>query len=229
MDLQTKSIVLPISNSVCIIQEADGFADKILFSKKFNLHKTYPDYWAYCTKTIDGKKPTAQDIKRLLIPDQQYLAIEIYKLSYGDEMELKTACTACGKPIGVTVNLAELEIRPLPEGANPPDPSYEVKLPRTKRKVTFGYITYEKDMDDVDSDYNPTRTVFKFIRSIDGQPPVYEEVQKLPVRDLKYLREAMLTKATGYKTTVDVKCSHCDKEIEVNILVDVSFLFGGLG
>jgi hypothetical protein len=233
MQLEKKTITLPVSGWTATIKEADGYADKILFSKRLNLHKTYPEYWAYCTEDLNGKKPTAEDINSLLVPDQQFLALEIYKLSYGSELGLKGACPHCGKSLNTPVNLDKLPLRPIPAGATPPDPTWEVKLPRTKKKVVYGYITFEKDMEDVDAPFDPNRDIFKCIRTIsndekkDGQPS-YEDIVNLPVKDLKALRNTMMEKATGYDTHVKTKCNSCDKGVEINILMDPSFLFGGM-
>jgi hypothetical protein len=228
MQLSEKTIVLPISNYVAAIREADGYADRLLFSKRNNFTKAYPEYWAHCCKELDGKKPTAADILNLLLPDQNFLSIEIFKLSYGDNLDLETVCLGCGKEIGVTVDLSKLVLRPLPDNATPPNPEWEFKLPKSGKKVKYGYTTLSQEFEDANAVFNPTRDLFKHIRSIDGKPPIYTDLEKIQSSDLKALRKTMLKKATGYDSMVDVTCVHCSKEVQVNILLDPGFLFGGI-
>ena len=227
----TKDIVLPISQLSASIKEGDGWNEKILFSQGEKIHLTLPDYWAsLTTKLGDKQKPTGDDILDLTLPDQHTLAIEIFKLSYGNILELRWTCAGCNKKAKYKVDLDTLEFIPPPEGAVPPDPTFEILLPRSKRRVRLGYVTGRKEQEEFDAGtFDPNRADFRVIRSIEEIAKVsYEDVLNLPLMDHKVIREKVKDMECGYVTDVSFKHS-CGAERSVNILLDPSFLVPGFG
>ena len=123
IELETRDITLPVSGLLVTIREGDGFSDRVLLKKIRRLHEAVHDYVASLTVSIgDNTKVTARDIKNLLVPDQEYLVVECFKLNYGDQFEFNFHCPSCEHEEAQAVDLNELEMRPLPEGTSGPDP-----------------------------------------------------------------------------------------------------------
>lgn len=228
MEKLTRVITLPVSQYQATIREGDGYAEKMLFAQEDKLHLAYPDFWAMLTLELNGKKPDRDDILRLVLPDQRTLAIDIFKLSYGNMLKLTAKCGKCGKPANYDVDLNKLPFKSLPEGLAPPDPVRKLKLPRDKRIVTLGYITGAQEIEEADSeDFDPNRNDFKWIRHIEGKDKVsYEDVVALPLMDHKAIREVIAEMACGYDTMVNFKHS-CGRINTQNVLTDPSFLMPG--
>jgi hypothetical protein len=227
----TKDIVLPISKLGASIKEGDGWNEKILFSQREKIHLALPDYWASLTTKLGEKvKPSGDDILDLTLPDQHTLAIEIFKLSYGNILELRWVCAGCSKKAKYTIDLDTLDFIPPPPDAAPPDPTFEVFLPRSKRRVRIGYVTGRKEREELDAEsFDPNRADLRSIRSIEDVTTVsYEDVLNLPLMDHRVLREKVKEIECGYVTDVSFKHS-CGNERTVNILLDPSFLVPGFG
>jgi hypothetical protein len=231
MKFAEKTVTLPVSGKTALIREGDGYAEELLFRHEEKLHQALPDYWAYLTlKLGDKEKPDRDDILDLFVPDQRLLAIEIHRLSYGDELELESPCPFCGRAAALSVPLDKLEFTPLPEGLEPGDPTWSVKLPRSGKTVTLGFIRGREDLEDAETGFNPNRFDFKAVRAIAGEERVrYEAIRSLPLMDKKVLRREIAKMRVGYDTTVNVTCpaQGCGKRYTVNVLTDPGFLFAG--
>lgn len=230
MDYLTKAIALPVSGMEAVIREADGNAERLLFARQNEIHKALPDYWAKLTVRLGANEAvSAADVLSLRTPDQEFLAIEIYRLSMGDTLQLTGNCANCGRPAGYEVDVSKLDIIPLPDGAIAPDPTFEVTLPRSGHRVVFGYLTGKQEQEELEIEgFDPGRMEFKAIRSVDGSSDVkLRDVQKWPLADHRSLREAMRANRCGYDARVRFMHS-CGKAQVMNILLDPSFLLPGL-
>lgn len=226
-----KDITLPVSGYQARIQEGDGHAERILYSSTDGvaLIEALPDYWAYLTVELNGNKPDRGNILALTVPDQHYLAIEIWKLSYGDDLELSGNCPNCGAGLDAVVDLSKLELIPLPKDAEQPNPTWEIKLPRTGKKAVIGYVTGEQEMEDVhNEDFDPNRLSFKIVKTLSGKEASYEEIANLPLQDHKVIRKAAKSKSCGYDTDINYRCNKCKKTSTINLLADPGFLFVGV-
>lgn len=229
-DYRQKTIILPVSGMEAVIREGTGLAERILFSRKEKIHQALPDYWAHLTVSLGGTKPTRDDILDLLVPDQHALAIEIFRLNYGDVVALQSTCQACGKPSGYEVELDKLECIPLPADSGPPDPTFTVILARTGRRVTFGYLRGRDELEESDTEgIDLNRSDHRAIRSMDGKERVsYEDVVALPLADHRALRRARREKRCGYDTLIEFRCPKCGAAAQQELLLDPSFLLPGL-
>lgn len=230
MEYFRKTITLPICGQEAVIREADANAEDLLWEHKERLHKAYPQYWAYLTERLGDKtKVTAEDILQLLVPDQQYLALEIWRLTKGDRLELEGSCPHCGKPANYEVDLTGLDVLPLPEGSVPPDPLFDVVLPRSGHTVTLGYLTGKQELAELEIEgFNPTRMVFGAIRAIDGDSKVkLSDVRAWPLADHAAMRKAIKDNRCGLDTRV--RFTHtCGRSVVMDLLTDPSFLLPGL-
>ncbi|MEW6352379.1 MAG: hypothetical protein AB1646_25280 [Thermodesulfobacteriota bacterium] len=225
----TKTVTLPVSGLEAEIREGDGYAERILYGNNKPMREVLPEFWAHLTARLGETQPVSRDdILGLTIPDQHVLAIEIYRLNYGDTLELAGTCDRCGEPAGYEVDLGKLPLMPLPADAVPPDPTFEVVLPRTGRRVKFGYVTGKDELENSSSgEFDTVRLNHRAIRTIDGATVSYEEVRRLPLADQKALRKGISSKVCGYDTTVRF-VHQCGRRLVVDILTDPSFFMPGL-
>ena len=229
MEKLTRVITLPVSQYQATIKEGDGYAEKLLFENQDKIHLAFPGFWSHLTEKLGEKtKPSAEDILNLTLPDQHVLAIEIFKLSYGNILKLTNKCGKCGKPADYDVDLNKLEMLPVPDGSIPPDPVSKLKLPRSKLNITIGYIRGFQELEEQSADsFDPNRFDMKNVRSIEGKDKVsYEEIIALPLLDHKVIRETVKARECGYVTEVTFKHG-CGNQITQNILTDPSFLMPG--
>jgi hypothetical protein len=54
---------------------------------------------------IDGRKPTKDDIRNLLIGDRDYLMLAVRKVTYGPTIDFKINCSVCGNDSIATVDI----------------------------------------------------------------------------------------------------------------------------
>jgi hypothetical protein len=227
----TKEITLPVSGLQAVVKESDANAEDLLWAKGLeNLHKALPDYWAALTLRIgDNERVGREDILSLLLPDQQFVAIEIFRVSTPDDILMLSGSLSGDGALSYAVNMGELDVIPLPDGAVGPDPTFIFKLPRTGHVVTYGYLTGRDELAELEIEgFNPTRMVFKAIRAIDGVPEVkLRDVKAWPLADHKALRADMKAKQCGYDTRVRFKDAGGKARV-IDLLLDPSFLAPGL-
>ncbi len=224
-----KTITLPVCGKEAVIRPMDGYAENILFCDgKF--FRVFPRFWASLTIRLGDKTPaTTDDILDLVLPDQHFLAIEIYRLTFGDELVLSSTCANCGKPYNLAVDLGALDLVPLPAGSDPTDPVFEMIMPVSKDRVKFGYVTGRMEMKELELEgFDPVRMEFNAIRSINGSTDFkLRDVMAKHLADHKALRKAILDKQCGYDTRIRLKHG-CGREAVINLLIDPSFLTPGL-
>ena len=229
MEYRTKEFTLPVSGALCIVREADANAEYLLTGDK-RVAEAFPDYWAYLTRQIgDIHRPTTSQFLDLLEPDRISIAIEIFRVTMGDELKLSGECAGCGEPVNYVVDLGELDFIPLPEGVSGPDPTFEIELPRSRHRVIWGFRTGHQEIEELRmKGFNPSRSVFRAIRSIDGNMDFkLHDVMAWPLMDHRALRNDIASKMVGYDTRV--RFTHgCGRGQVVNILSDPSFLMPGL-
>jgi hypothetical protein len=228
----TRTIKLPVSGKEAVIRAADGYAENILIRGMENLGRAYPQYWASLTEQLGDKiKPTTEDILKLYVPDQQFMAIENYRHTMGDIINLKTEDPKTGKPESFQVDLSKLDLKRLADGVDPDELEFEVILPATGYVVRWGLITGKQEQAELDIEgFDPTRMQFYAIRSVNGNKDVkLRDVMSWPLRDHKALRESIAADENrlGYDTRVRFK-HKSGRESVVNILLNPSFLMPGL-
>jgi len=229
MEYLKKTITLPVSGLEAVIREADSHAEDLLFRKGLErIHFALPGYWAYLTVRMGDKEPvTEADILNLVLPDQHFLAIEIYRLTYGDILRLSGAAGRGGNA-GYEYDLTNLDLVPLPEGACGPDPEFTFTLPRTGHVVDYGYLTGKQEIEELNlDDFSLGRLEFRAIRRVDGAPAKLADVQSWPMIDHIALRKDMESKRCGLDTRVRFTD---DRGVAVvrDLLLDPSFLAPGL-
>jgi len=229
--LERRKIELPIGGQEVEIVESDGLADKFLYGSNIDdITQKLIRFYMMQTATIAGKKPTEEEFKKLKVYDQQFLAVNIWRLCYGDTLRLKGACVECGMPLNFPVPLDALPFTPLPPDLAQGDPTWEITTSRTKTRFTLQYITVEDELMETGAEnLDPNRIDFKNIRAINGKKDFsYEDVLHFPGRDHLEIRESIVEHKCGYDPFVRARCTHCRKAQVINILLDPMFVLTGL-
>jgi len=230
------TVILPISHKEVVIQEGDGYLDRILLKKNKRVFEVMPEYLAAHVVSIDGRGEIKEkDILDLLVPDQEWLAVELYKLKYDQIMELTFGCPHCGHvDTDKGLDLGKLEVIPVPEGAVGPDPTFEVVLPRSGKKARIGFLDGHKERflmeleASTGGDIDLNQADFKALRELDGVSVFsYEDVAMLPPKDHAVIRRARKKLICGYDTNVIVECDSCGRKTVINILTHRDFLLPG--
>ena len=186
----TKTFNLPYSKTSVEITEGDGYGDRLFTQKGKRTFEVIPDYIALVVNKLgDIVKPSRDQILDLVVPDQEWISIENYKLNYGDILRLNNLCPRCGDPIVTVQDLSKLEIIPAPK-----DPLVRFTLTRTGLKAAVGFLTGHQEQLllslEASGNSDPNQADFLALRELDGKPPTYEDVINLPQRDHMDIREA---------------------------------------
>ena len=234
--LAEKELILPISQHVVVIREGDGFATKLLLKRGKRGSETIYDYLASFIVSLDGlEKITARGLKDLLVPDNEYLAVECHRFNYGERFEFGLTCPYCSELTQNAINWGTVEYLPLStESSGPPDPIVTITLPRTGSIVEVGMLDGHKEAillnQESSSGIDLNQGDYLSLRSIDGSKSFsYEQVLKLPLADHYEIRKARKQLICGYDTRVIVLCPSCGERTRVNLLMHRDFLAPGAG
>jgi hypothetical protein len=230
-DCETKEITLPISRKVVVIKEGNGYSFRALIKRNKRIFESIYDYLASMVVSIDGRVNVGKDdVLKLLLPDVEFLSIEVYKLCYGDIFDFDFTCPSCGKTNGQEFPLDKLEFVPLADGLSGPDPIISIKLPRAKVPAIVGMLTAEKELEllqqaaTTGTDLN--QGDFKSLRALDGDITFsFEDVIRLKLADHKAIRKARNKLIAGYDPTAIITCPDCEEQTALNVLLHKDFLF----
>lgn len=234
-DNERRELILPVSQMPAVIRETDGYVDKTAFRKRFT--EARYDYLASITDSIgnDERIGTAK-ILALLVPDQEYIAIEQYKLNYGDIFRFTFYCPVCGHGDSQrqAVDLSKLELRPItPESTGSPDPTLRVLLPRSDQYAEVGMLTGEKELTILkarESAGFPDMNLSDHacLRTLNGSTDfTYEDIIHMKGRDKLAIREAREKLIAGYDTMILVTCPDCGFKMRMNMLEHQHFFLPG--
>lgn len=229
---EDKEVTLPISGKRIVIREGDGFSTRALLKKNKRIFESVYDYIASMCVSIDDKPASKEAILKLLVPDQEYLSIEVYKHCYDEIFDFDFTCPSCEKTNPQKVPLNNLEFKQLVGNFSGPDPVITLKLPRSGKTAVIGMLTSEKELELLQQaattgpDLN--QGDFKALRSLDGKIDFsFEDVIRLKLADHKAIRKARKQLICGYDTNVNIKCPDCEEDFTINILMHPDFLLPG--
>ena len=232
MELITVEVTTPLSGKLIKIKEGDGYTERLLLKKGKRLHQVIPDYLASLLVEMDGNPCKTSDVMQFLVPDYEFLLIEAYKNSFGDDLNFFNVCSTCGQMNSHTVNLTELPMLPLPENCTGgSDPVIDLVLPRAKLRARVGFLTVQNDMilnEQISAagSIDLNQSDYLSLRMLEGCDPVsYEDVVKLPLMDHKALRKARRELVAGYDPLISLVCESCGNYDVTNILGLRDFLF----
>jgi hypothetical protein len=233
-ELEQRELVLPISGRKAVIREGDGYSDRALFRNNKRAFEALYNYLAPLVVSIDDdKRVSAATIKDLLVPDSEFLAIECYKLNYGEELEFSFVCQTCGQSSDHAASLTELEMRKISaQAVGVTDPAIKLTLPRSRKVAEVGILNGHQECELAGQQalgtVDPNRAAFLALRSLDGSRDFsYEDVVNLPLADHKAIRNARKKLICGYETVLRVICPECGSQIRFEFLISRDFLLPG--
>lgn len=232
-DLLTASFTLPITLLDCEIREGDGHTERLLTKKNKKTFEVFPEFLAsIVTRLGEQTNITKDDILDLPVPDSEYIAIESYKLNFGEFFEFDQMCPECGKDGFYKFDLNTLEYIVPPETDVPTDPQLSVKLPRSGYQAVVGVLDGHREQlllsQIATGSIDMNQADFQCLRSLNGSTEFsYEEVAALKRADHAAIRRARKRLVCGYDTTIEVQCQYCEESIVVNVLTHRNFLLPG--
>jgi hypothetical protein len=234
-DFETREIILPISEKIAVITEGDGKSDRQLFRGSKPRFKVMYEYLAALTVSIgDITYVDEKQIKNLLVPDQEFLAVEIFRLNYDDVFEFTFTCPACATQSDQAADLRKLEMRDVSkESSGAPDPIICVTLPRSGKVAEIGMLDGHKEsvilgqLNAGELDVN--QSDFLCLRKLDGSSDFsYEDVVVLKKKDHQVIRSTRQKLVAGYDTHVVIPCPSCGVRARINLLTHPDFLYPGV-
>ena len=226
---QQNSFKTPFGRAI-VIQEGDGYADKVFARRGKKVFEVIPDFLACIVVSIDGKKePGREGILDLKVPDQEWISVENYKFNNGNILHLYNVCPRCGEPIHTQKDLTELEVVALPKALQgQDDPVLQITLPRTQVKASIGFLDGRQEQLlmglEAAGNSDPNQADFQVLKELDGKPPTYEDVINLPQADHLAIRETREKLICGYKAVANIACTVCSYKEVSNFLTHRGFL-----
>jgi hypothetical protein len=163
---------------------------------------------------VDGRPATPEQLRKLLVGDRVHLALNIRRLTYGDDWNLLgVICQKCMQPFDVVVELQHDIPVTEPDPAKLPD--FEVAL-RNGHKVRVRHVNGEDELaalDNGDVTLPQVATTFinRCVLEVDGRKgPHFKIGESLGVKDRDAINKAMADNAPGPKLgEVVLPCSNC--------------------
>lgn len=151
--------------------------------------------------------------EELLSGDRVFSFIQLRRISLGDDLPVEEVCPSCKRASYYELNLADLEIKPMPE---PTRRVYEVTLTGGRVAVLHplnGHDEKRAAKINAPGDLATLNLLFH-MDTLDGEPPTIEVVKSLPLRDRNKLRDQIDVMEGGVDTSVDITCAHCGHEFQ---------------
>jgi len=160
-------------------------------------------------------------VGELLPMDKLYLIMKLREISYGDDYKCLLICKDCNSENPTTVKLSQLNVNPVPDDFTDPTEIYLegikkkalVRLPRVKDEKFLNTLTKGLDQ------------IWRFVIDIDGNTDksiIAAVVDKLPLRDVRYLMNALKTDF-GLDTMIKLQCQSCGGVSVLDLPIDANF------
>lgn len=180
------------------------------------------------------------DVDGMLVGDRNAIMTALRVTGYGSDYNIEVDCPACGERSKQTFDLTELPIKrldvnPIAEGAN----LFEFKLPMTKKKVRFKFLTGENEAEitvmmerrkkqGMESDALVTTRLQHSIVAIEGvtdRNKINQFIRNMPARDSLALRKHIDAAEPGIDMKSWMTCPHCLEHSEVRLPMGASFFW----
>jgi hypothetical protein len=227
-----------------LLREISGKEEDMLASKKVPDQKKMNQLLIACIErlgSISDRERIAAAVPELLVGDRVFLLIAVRRTSLGDDYPYKDQCPSCEKESLMSIDLASIEVAPMPE---PTKRIFDARLPSkvatriwadtgelppaektnpTGPTVRFRPVTgrdEEKFGQVLNKDDALSKSLQARIELLDGKPPTVDDLQALSLTERQYLRDEIFDRADGgVETTLDVTCPKCGhdytRELEI--------------
>ena len=160
-------------------------------------------------------------VPELLPMDKLYLIMKLREISYGDEYKTLLICTHCKAENPTTINLSQLNVNPVPDDFNDP---IEIYLEGIKKKALVR-LPRVKDEKFMNTPSGALDQLWRFVMEIDGHKDksvIAAVVDKLPLRDVRYILNALKTDF-GLDTMIKFECTSCGGVSVLDLPIDANF------
>ena len=202
------------------LREMTGEEEEILAARNMPSNKKINSILGRCTTALGPftGPSVAQLIPELTQGDRIFLLIAIRRVTLGNDMPFTTKCPQCEQESRFVLDLADLETRKM---ENPTIRTYNVELPKTKKKVVMKVLDGRGE-EAIGKASNRGRdivstAIFARIDSIDGKPATMADLKKLPLVDRNFLRNEWEDHEGGVDTTVEIDCPSCGNEYDTEL------------
>ena len=180
------------------------------------------------------------NVDEMLVGDRNAVMTALRITGYGAEYNVEVDCPACSERSKQEFSLTELpikrlEIDPVAQGAN----LFEFKLPMTKKKVRFKFLTGTDEAEitvamerrkkhGMQADSLVTSRLQHSIVAIDGisdRNKINQFIQNMPARDSLALRRYIDKSEPGVEMKSWMTCPHCLEHSEVRLPMGASFFW----
>lgn len=181
------------------------------------------------------------DAEKFITPDRTYLLIYLRGISYTQDYDVELKCPHCDRKFSTTIDLNSLYVENCPDDFGPH--KLNDVLPTTglhfsyrlsngqderriqehrDRKLKGGYDTAGQSDDTL---IYRTSLMIEDIQGLTDKLEIEALLKKLPINDLAYLRTVVNEPPFGVETTVEVSCSGCLADFEIELPLEASFFF----
>jgi sarcosine oxidase delta subunit len=184
------------------------------------------------------------DTNQMLVGDRNAIMTAIRVTGYGATYNIETQCPSCEEKSSQEFNLAELpikrlQINPVANGSN----IFEVKLPMTKKKVRFRFMTGEDEQHMMivaerkkkGGQITDNLVTERFNRQIVSIGDVNDAnkinhfIQNMPAGDSLFLRQYIDKNEPGIDMKAWMHCIQCGEHAEVRLPMGASFFWPDAG
>ena len=180
------------------------------------------------------------DVDSMLVGDRNAIMTALRITGYGAEYNIEVDCPACSERSKQEFSLTDLPIKrlgidPVAQGAN----SFEFKLPMTKKKVRFKFLTGTDESEitvamerrkkqGMQADSLVTSRLQHSITAVDGvtdRNKINMFIRNMPARDSLALRRHIDKAEPGIDMKAWMTCPHCLEHSEVRLPMGASFFW----
>jgi len=211
------------------IREMTGAEEDLLASTHMKPLKKYGELLARCVTrlgTLTDKGQLSLAVKNLTVGDRIFLLFAIRRVTLGDEYPFNEECPneACKKMNLYTINLADLEVKKMPE---PAKRVYDLNLP--SGGVFRFRVSTGADEERVDkfsgSEDAASLGILMRTELLNGEPPDLAKVKSMKWKDRQFIRKEWEKVEGGLDTGLDMQCPSCGAEFKRSVQVGGSFFF----
>lgn len=208
------------------LKEITGVEEEILAAKNIPWGKKLTQLLGNCLVQLGPMtdKPLLQRAARdLTVGDRAFLMLAIRRVTLGDEFPFEDQCTECNAKTLFSVNLAELEVKKMPD---PKKRVFDETLP-SGAVVRFHVMTGKDEEALAKVDVRDTLSAQILVRvdQVNGAPISLEGIKAMSLKDRNHLREAFDRVEGGVQTTLDLTCPSCGEEFQTELNVGQTGFF----
>jgi hypothetical protein len=202
------------------INEMTGEEEEVLAAKNMPISKKVHKVLRSCVERLGAYKD--HDIDKILPDltqgDRIFILFAIRRVTLGNEMPFVAKCPECEQESMLTVDLADLEIKKMPDAKIR---AYDVTLPKSKKKVRMKVLTGRGE-DMIGKAVQSGKDLISYailarVDAIDGKPAGLADLKAMSIADRNYLKNIWEDYEGGVETEIDVTCPQCDHEFKTTI------------